>query len=38
MGKVGDEQRRLKGENQTQGEVREGFLEEGISVLPVEEK
>ena len=33
----GDEQR-LKGENQTQGEVREGFLEEGISVLPVEEK
>ena len=40
MGKMGDEQRnwRLRGEDQTQREVREGFLEEGIAVLPTKER
>lgn len=40
MGKMGDEQRnwRLRGEDQTQREVKEGFLDEGIAVLPTKER
>lgn len=40
MGKMSDEQRdwRLRGEDQAQREVREGFLEEGIAELPAQER
>lgn len=40
MGEMGDEERdwRLRGEDQTQWAVREAFLEEGIAVLPAEER
>lgn len=40
MGKMGDEERdwRLRGEDQTPWALREGFLEEGIAVLPAEER